>query len=87
MDAPPQSYYERVSAGTVLPRDTRPQRVFKAGDVDPQADTVALHRDRNSHRGVGRLGRVRTLLAFNVDQGCFDELCELEQLECLYLEA
>lgn len=87
MDAPPQSYYDRVSAGIVIPREARPQRVFKAGDADPQADTVALHRERISHRGVGRLGCVRTLLAYNVDQGYFDELCELEQLECLYLES
>lgn len=86
MEGAPQSYFDRLDAGIAFRWRALPPRAFKAADVNPGAAVVQLHRQGRSHRGIGEHGAIRTLLAYEVDQAFFDELCELEGLECLYMQ-
>jgi hypothetical protein len=87
MEGAPQSYFDRLDAGIGFRWQELPPRLFAACDVSPEATTVLLHRKGRSHEGVGRLRSIRTLMAYEVDQAYFDELCELEGLETLYVES
>lgn len=86
MEAAPRSYFDRLEAGIGFQWRALPARQFNASNVDRNAETVLLHRERASHRGVGRLSQIRTLLAYEVNQAFFDEVCELSGLETLYMQ-
>lgn len=85
MDGAPQSYYDRLEAGIGFRWRELPGRLFKAEEIDPDASVVQLHRQGRSHRGIGQRRAIRTLFAYEVDQAFLDELCELDDLECLYM--
>ena len=82
----PQSYLDRLSAGIAFRWPELPPRVLSAGEADPSAAVLQLRREKKSHQGVGKLRALRTLLAYQVDQSFLDELCELTQLQTLYIE-
>ncbi len=44
-----------------------------------------LGRTKASHKGVSALKNLRELMAFDVNQDFFDEICELDNLEYLHL--
>lgn len=86
MEGAPRSYHDRLEAGIGFRLQELPARVFSAADIDPAAQTVQLHRERRSHRGVGARQAIRTLRAYSVDQAFFDEICELRNLETLFMD-
>ena len=86
MSTVPQSYLDRLSAGIAFRWPELPPRVLSAAEADPSASVVQLRREKKSHRGVGELNALRTLLAYQVDQSFLDELCELTQLQTLYID-
>lgn len=82
----PRSYLDRLEAGIGFHWRELPPRMFSAADVDPAAELVVLHRERSSHRGIGRRSAIRTLFAYSVDQDFVGEIGALRDLETLYLE-
>lgn len=54
--------------------------------VPEDAVELRLHRERSSHRGVGRLQSLERLWAYSVNQSFLDEICELRSLQLLYIE-
>lgn len=53
--------------------------------VSTDVETLRFRRERNSHRGIASLTRLRTLVIFCVNQECLEEISELPSLTTLYI--
>jgi len=81
-----EHHRERVDAGVGFEWDLLPPVVERPDDVTSSATDVRLRRTRSSHRGIAKLGHVRRLWAYAVDQHFLDEICDMHTLELLHLE-
>jgi hypothetical protein len=62
-----------------------PQGTNALDCVADNVETLRFHREKNSHRGISRLLRLRRLVAFCVNQECVEEIADLPLLETLYM--
>ena len=63
----------------------RSHHVVRPSDIAADWTLASISRDKSSHRGIGKQRHLKTLFASAVNQEFLDEICELEELEYLWL--
>jgi hypothetical protein len=75
----------RLEYGIEVDWSALPPHTNSLLEVEPTIESLRFRREKNSHRGISRLSRLRQLVVFCVNQECLEEIASLPRLEILYI--
>jgi hypothetical protein len=77
---------ERIHAGISFDRSLLPPHRTSLVDLPSGSTELWFRRDRSSHRGIHRFGRLRRLWLYSVNQEFLQELADIPAIEQLFID-